>query len=153
MATVTICSDFGAPKNQVCHCFHCLPSISPEVMGPDDYQGYCNFTPTALCETITTGPLLNCYSLKTWLLLKRKKRKKNNSLDFFFLKLLPVLVINRCIKTTYSHKHQSNWHFLLKQTNFLCSIDRATGNIILLKCLKCWINNNVTTKGKHLFLR
>ena len=22
---VTICSDFGAPKNKVCHCFHCFP--------------------------------------------------------------------------------------------------------------------------------
>ena len=25
MATVTICSDFGAQKSKVCHCFHCLP--------------------------------------------------------------------------------------------------------------------------------
>ena len=25
MATVTICSDFGAPKNKVWHCFHCFP--------------------------------------------------------------------------------------------------------------------------------
>ena len=35
MAAITICSDFGAPKNKVWHCFHCLPSISHEVMGPD----------------------------------------------------------------------------------------------------------------------
>ena len=35
MAEVTICSDFGAPKNKVSHCFHCFPSISHEVMGPD----------------------------------------------------------------------------------------------------------------------
>ena len=32
MAAVTICSDFGAPKNKVSHCF---PSICHEVMGPD----------------------------------------------------------------------------------------------------------------------
>ena len=25
MAAVTICSDFGAPKNKVCHFFHCFP--------------------------------------------------------------------------------------------------------------------------------
>ena len=25
MTTVTICSNFGAPKNEVCHCFHCSP--------------------------------------------------------------------------------------------------------------------------------
>ena len=35
MAAVTICSDFGAPQNKLWHCFHCFPSISHEVMGPD----------------------------------------------------------------------------------------------------------------------
>ena len=35
MAAVTICSDFGARKNKVCHCFDCFPSICHEVMGPD----------------------------------------------------------------------------------------------------------------------
>ena len=25
MAAVTICSDFGAPQNKACHCFHCFP--------------------------------------------------------------------------------------------------------------------------------
>ena len=34
MAAVTICSDFGALKNEVCHCFHYL-SICHEVMGLD----------------------------------------------------------------------------------------------------------------------
>ena len=34
MAAVTICRDFGAPKNKVCHGFHCFP-ICHEVMGPD----------------------------------------------------------------------------------------------------------------------
>ena len=29
MAAVTICSDFGAQKNKVCHCFHCFPVYSP----------------------------------------------------------------------------------------------------------------------------
>ena len=35
MAAVTIYSDFEAPQNKVCHCFHISPSISHEVMGPD----------------------------------------------------------------------------------------------------------------------
>ena len=35
MAAVTICSDFGAKNNKVCHYFHCFPSICHEVMGPD----------------------------------------------------------------------------------------------------------------------
>ena len=29
MATVTICSDLGAPQNKVSHCFHCFPIYLP----------------------------------------------------------------------------------------------------------------------------
>ena len=29
MAAVTICSDFGAKENKVCHCFHCFPIYLP----------------------------------------------------------------------------------------------------------------------------
>ena len=35
MAAVTVCSDFAAQKTEVCHYFHCFPSICHEVMGPD----------------------------------------------------------------------------------------------------------------------
>ena len=35
MAEVTFSSDFGAPKNKICHCFHFFPSISNEVMELD----------------------------------------------------------------------------------------------------------------------
>ena len=31
MAAITICSDFGAQKNKVSHCFHCFPIICHEV--------------------------------------------------------------------------------------------------------------------------
>ena len=29
MAVITICSDFGAQKNKVSHCFHCFPIYLP----------------------------------------------------------------------------------------------------------------------------
>ena len=35
MAAVTICSDFGAQENKVCHCFIVSPSICHEVVGLD----------------------------------------------------------------------------------------------------------------------
>ena len=35
MVAVTICSDFGAQENKVCHCFHYFLMIGHEVMGPD----------------------------------------------------------------------------------------------------------------------
>ena len=35
MATITICSNFGAQKDKVSHCSTVSPSVSHEVMGPD----------------------------------------------------------------------------------------------------------------------
>ena len=35
MAAITICSDFGACKNKVWHCFHCFPIYFPWSDGPD----------------------------------------------------------------------------------------------------------------------
>ena len=35
MAAVTICTDFGAPKYEVCHCFHCFPIYCHEGMELD----------------------------------------------------------------------------------------------------------------------
>ena len=36
MATVTVCSDFGAQEEEICHYFHLFPaSISYAIMGPD----------------------------------------------------------------------------------------------------------------------
>ena len=34
MATITICSDYGAKENRTCHCFYLSP-ICHEMMGPD----------------------------------------------------------------------------------------------------------------------
>ena len=33
MAAVTICSDFGAQENKVCHCFHCFAIYLPSSDG------------------------------------------------------------------------------------------------------------------------
>ena len=35
MASVTTCSDFGAQKHKVCHCFHCFPIYLPWSDGTD----------------------------------------------------------------------------------------------------------------------
>ena len=35
MATVTVCSDFGAQEEETCHYFHLFPSICHEGMGLD----------------------------------------------------------------------------------------------------------------------
>ena len=61
MATVTICSDFGAQENKVCHCFHCFPIYLPKSDGT------------------------RCYDLSFWIL----SFKSAFSLSFFaFIKML-----------------------------------------------------------------
>ena len=39
MAAVTICSDFGAQKNEVWHCFHCFSHLKSWLTGKDSDAG------------------------------------------------------------------------------------------------------------------
>ena len=41
MAAITICSDFGAPKNKVWHCFHCLKHRTLLLSPVTSTTGYC----------------------------------------------------------------------------------------------------------------
>ena len=45
MAAVTICSDFGAPKNKVWHCFHCFPIYFPwsDGTGCRTHSSWCRY--------------------------------------------------------------------------------------------------------------
>ena len=38
MAAITICCDFGAPKNKVWHCFHCFPWVDLSVGKAREFQ-------------------------------------------------------------------------------------------------------------------
>ena len=38
MAVVTICSDFAAQENKVCHCFQCFPIYFPGSDGTEYYD-------------------------------------------------------------------------------------------------------------------
>ena len=49
MAAVTICGDFGAPQNKICHCFHCFPIYFPwsdEIRCHDLSFLFLSFKPT-----------------------------------------------------------------------------------------------------------
>ena len=53
MAAVTICSDFGAPQNKVCHCFHCFSIYLPWSDGTS--------TLATSCEELTRWKRLWCW--------------------------------------------------------------------------------------------
>ena len=56
MAAVTICSDFGAQENKVCHCFHCFPIYLPWTDGTRCYDlcfWMLNFKPAFSLSSFT----------------------------------------------------------------------------------------------------
>ena len=53
MASVTIYSDFGAPQNKVCHCFHCFPILVDT-----------NFSLVLIHEMSASFKYLHCYKAR-----------------------------------------------------------------------------------------
>ena len=58
MAAVTICSDFGAQENKVCHCFHCFPIYLPWSYGTGCHD-ICFFESLDLNQFFPSPPLLS----------------------------------------------------------------------------------------------
>ena len=66
MIAVTICSDFGAQENKVCHCFHCFPIYFPWSDGTSAYLTYMQST---------------SWEMLSWM----KHKLESRLLDFLFL--------------------------------------------------------------------
>ena len=64
MAAVTICSDFGAQDNKVCHCFHCFPIYLPWSDGTRCHDLYFFGLPKSLQMVIAAVKLKDVCSLK-----------------------------------------------------------------------------------------
>ena len=75
MAAITICSDSGAPKNKVSHCFHCFLIYLPWSDGTgchDLFFVYC-FKPTFSLSSFTfiKRPKIWCFPIVCWRWLLR----------------------------------------------------------------------------------
>ena len=96
MAAVTICSDFGAPENKVCHCFHCFPIYLPWSDGTrchDLVFWMLSFKPT--------------FSLSSFTFIKRLFSSSSLSairvVSSTYLRLLvflPAILISACASTS-----------------------------------------------------
>ena len=95
MAAVTICSDFGAPKNKICQCFHCFPVYFHEVMELDAMIWLfwiLSFKPT--------------FSLFSFTFIKRLFSSSLSAIrvvSFVYLRLLiflPVILIPACASSS-----------------------------------------------------
>ena len=60
MAAITICSDFGAPKNKVCHCIHCCPIYLPRSDGTRCHDiSFLNIKSFKLVFSLSSFTLIN----------------------------------------------------------------------------------------------
>ena len=76
MAAITICSDFGAPKNKVCHCFHCLPIYV--FVGTDHFEDYWS----NIQQSTSQLGFVWCFCfffLKVWALGRKDTKLKSHS--------------------------------------------------------------------------
>ena len=62
MVAVTICSDFGAQQNKICHGFHCFPTYLQEVMRLDAILFF--WAPKSLQMVTAAMKLKDAYSLE-----------------------------------------------------------------------------------------
>ena len=123
MAAITICSDFGASKNKIWHCFHCFPIYFPWSDGTRCHDlrfWMLSFQPTFSLSSFTfIKKLFSAYSLSAirvvssaYLRLASFKKGHINCSDVHSLNCLPML--HRCLGSQHTFIME-----LLKITTFL----------------------------------
>ena len=99
MAAITICSDFGAPKNKVWHCFHCFPIYLPWRGGTMILVFWMlSFKPT--------------FSLSTFTFIKRLFSSAIRVVSSAYLRwliFLPAILLPACVSS--STNPQINYHY------------------------------------------
>ena len=121
MAAVTICSDFGAQKNKVWHCFHCFPIYFPWSDG-------------------TRSLFSECWVLRTTIW-------PSNSIPGMYMCIYIYVDSSIIYKIWRQHKclPTDEW------SNWICGIHTHTHNAILLIHKKEWnfaICNNTDGLGE-----
>ena len=92
MAAVTICSDFGAPKNKVWHCFHCFPIYFPwndgtrchdlHFLNVEDSFKWINYIQPFLFATKNSNIEVNNTTCHPWLVLYFNVFNNPNLINF-----------------------------------------------------------------------
>ena len=111
MPAVTTCSDFGAPKDKICHCFHCFPISFHEVMRPDAMIlvfWMLSFKPTfSLCSFTFIKWLFNSSSLSALRVV--------SSVYLGLLIFLPAVLIPACVSSSLAFHMMYSAYKLNKQ--------------------------------------
>ena len=110
MAAVTICSDFGAPRSKVFHCFHHFP-IFHEVMGPDVMilvSWMLSFKPTSSLSSFAfIKRLFSSFSLSAIRVV--------STVYLRLLIFLPAILISACASSSLAFRLMYSAYKLNKQ--------------------------------------
>ena len=101
MAAITICSDFGAQKNKVWHCFHCFPIYFP-------WSGYWIF-----CVS---------WVLSTHLRTRSISRNTVSSLHYSVIIWLTLLLVNENWMVQESNKQKWQDRIILDGRSRICEL-------------------------------
>ena len=114
MAAVTICSDFGAQENKVCHCFHFFPTYLPWFDGTrcHDLSTKVYLVKAMVFPVVT-------YGCESWIV----KKAEGQRIDAFEL-----WCWRRLLRVPWTAR-RSNWS-ILKEISPGCSLE---GSILKLK--------------------
>ena len=110
MTAVTTCSDFGAPQNNVCHCFHCFPN-------------YLHWSDGTRCHDLS---FLNAetFSLSSFTFIKRLFSSSSlsairvvSSAYLRSLIFLPAILIPACASSSPAFQMMYSAYMLNKQSD------------------------------------
>ena len=109
MAAVTICSDFGDPKNEVWSCFHCLPIYFPWSDGTRCQDlSFLSFKPTFSLSSFTfIKRFFSCPSLSAIRVV--------SSVYLRLLIFLPTILIPACASSSLAFHMMYSAYKLNKQ--------------------------------------
>ena len=159
MAAITICSDFGAQKYKVWHCFHCFPIYFPWSDGTRCHD---------LC--FLNVELSANFSLSSFTFIKRLFSSSSlsairvvSSAYLRLLRFLPAILIPACASSSsafhmmYSayklNKHSDNDTALTDSFSYLqpvcCSM--SSSNCCLLTCIQVSQEAGQVVRYSHLF--
>ena len=92
MASVTICSDFGAPQNKIWHCFHCFPIYFPWSDGTRCHDlSFGKFIPNKIYLAVCTVFAILNFKHKWKTQVVTTKDRSNQKLGCIF-KIIVLLV-------------------------------------------------------------
>ena len=159
MAALTICSDFGAPQNKVCYCFHCFPIYLPWSGGTKchDFSFWTLSFKTALF-----------FSLSSFTFIKRLFSSSSLSAIrvvspayLRWLIFLPAILISACassspafhmIYSVYEFNQQGDniqpWYSKVSPPKYL-HLDRCIPRWALISCLSLCVRSHLLESYIH----